>query len=137
MSWLNRKWAVGGQQQPKQGKARFNCPVEIAEARYGFEVLYKSLHFGAAPASSLPGGAGVSLAYKLRAPAVLSSGYSHAVVPTWSTCANLEGGVNSLRVVRADGEIEVFSYTSGTRLNFGDSVLITTANGGSSYGLDK
>jgi len=111
----------------------FNCPVEVAESRYGFEVLHKSLTGGAAPELSLPGGAGVSLAYQLRGPAVLSTGYSHAVVPTWSTDAGHEGGVNRLNVVRVNGQIEAFSYTSGTPLNYGDKVQIITANGGSSF----
>ncbi|MEM7258145.1 MAG: hydantoinase B/oxoprolinase family protein, partial [Pseudomonadota bacterium] len=47
----------------------FNCPVEIAEARYGFDILHKSLNTEHRPASAKPGGAGVAIAYQLRAPA--------------------------------------------------------------------
>lgn len=76
----------------------FNCPVEVAEARYGFDVLFKSLNLGEVPAEAVPGGTGVSLAYKLRAPATLSTGYSQAQVPIWATKSGLEGGRNSLNL---------------------------------------
>ncbi|MEP3034696.1 MAG: hydantoinase B/oxoprolinase family protein, partial [Pseudoruegeria sp.] len=72
----------------------FNCPVEIAEARYGFVVKEKSLSFGLDIADEFPGGAGVKIAYLLRSEATLSVGYSHANVPVWSVNNGSDGGKN-------------------------------------------
>ena len=106
----------------------FNCPVEIAEARYGFEVTQKRLTFGP---KGHTGGAGVEVAYKMRAPAVLSAGLSHAVVPTWSE-TGLPGGTNALSIKRKDGETESLQFASGVHLQSDDHVVIKTAYGGSS-----
>ncbi|MEM7259938.1 MAG: hydantoinase B/oxoprolinase family protein, partial [Pseudomonadota bacterium] len=105
---------------------------EIAEARYGFDILHKSLNTEHRPASAKPGGAGVAIAYQLRAPAVLSTGYSHAKEPVWSTDKGCEGGLNSLTVERADGRVDTMVYASGQAVNAGDTVHIRTASGGGS-----
>ncbi len=108
----------------------FNCPVEIAEARYGLEVVEKRLN----PAPPAPhchvGGPGIVTRYRLRAPAVLSAGLSHAKVPVWSHGDAPPGGVNSLRIETAAGEVETYRFVSGYALQPGDSVEISTASGG-------
>ena len=110
----------------------FNCPVEIAEARYGFDILHKSLNTEQSMMASKPGGAGVSIAYQMRAPAVLSTGYSHATEPVWSTDNGCEGGLNSLTIERSDGRIDSMVYASGQSIEAGDIVHIRTACGGGS-----
>lgn len=104
----------------------FNCPVEIAEARYGFEVLDKELAF--APHGN--GGAGLTTRYQMRAPAVLSAGLSHAKVPVWSTCEDAQGGCNALRITTLDGHETSHAFVSGYPLQVGDLVTIRTAFGG-------
>ena len=46
----------------------FNCPVEIAEARYGFDVVEKTLTDRPERAGEMPGGRGVRIRYGLRGP---------------------------------------------------------------------
>jgi len=110
----------------------FNCPVEICEARYGLNVLYKYLAERQEVAEGNVGGHGVSVAYQLDTPAVLSAGYTRARVPVWSRDGCARGGRNSLHVVRADGQREYFRVVSGLSLNKGDQVLIESAHGGNS-----
>ncbi len=109
----------------------FNCPVEIAEARYGFEVLEKTLFLGPTMAGEYPGGAGLRISYLLRNSAVLSVGYSHANVPVWSSKGGSIGGKNLLSINRSDGSTKTHHYSSDVALENGDVVEITTAFGGS------
>jgi N-methylhydantoinase B len=111
----------------------FNCPVEIAEARYGFDVLEKTLSFGPKQEDELSGGAGVRVSYVLRNTAMLSVGYSHANVPVWPIQNGSIGGKNSLRINRSNGTVEVHHFASDITLNQGDVVEIETAFGGSRH----
>jgi N-methylhydantoinase B len=109
----------------------FNCPVEIAEARYGFDVLEKVLSFGPILKGEFSGGAGVRVSYLLRNSAVLSVGYSHAKIPVWSVGSGSIGGKNCLRIKRSDGTIEIHHFASDVELSQGDVVEIETSFGGS------
>jgi N-methylhydantoinase B len=108
----------------------FNCPVEIAEARYGLDVLEKSLGADPQTTGGHPGGRGVRTRYALRAPAVLSAGLSHATVPVWSHAGGSGGGRNRLCVRRANGDETSHRFVSGLALAPGDEVEIETATGG-------
>ncbi len=109
----------------------FNCPVEIAESRYGFDVLEKKLVFGVAQPNEFAGGAGVQLKYRLRNEAMLSTGYSHAKVPVWSFKGAQAGGCNKLTVHFESGHSKTYHMASGVRLNSNDVVDLTSAFGGS------
>lgn len=109
----------------------YNCPVEIAEARYGFEVVEKRLADNPRISESFQGGAGVTLRYKMRGSAMLSVGYSHAKQPVWSIGAATPGGTNSLTVTHPDGNQQHHVMASDVVLSTGDEVEITTAYGGS------
>lgn len=108
----------------------YNCPVEICEARYGLEVGYKRLGESTAGRGLHSGGRGLELRYGLRAPAVLSAGYSRARQPVWGAAGGEPGGTNGLAVLRGDGAREDYAFASGITLAPGDAVLIRTANGG-------
>ena len=108
----------------------FNCPVEICEARYGLIVDHKRLNETDEGAGLHRGGKGLSLAYRLRGPAVLSAGYSRHVEPVWGSAGGEPGGRNGIAVTRADGERSEHAFVSGVELREGDQVTITTANGG-------
>ncbi len=109
----------------------FNCPIEIAEARYGFDVVQKKLEFGPAVNGARQGGAGVNLQYRLRNDAILSTGYSHANVPVWAHDEALLGGVNRLTVHHADQGSSQHHFASNVPLVAGDIVELRTAYGGS------
>lgn len=109
----------------------FNCPVEIAEARYGFDVLDKLLTFAPVVDNQFQGGAGLSIRYRLRSKAVLSTGYSHARVPVWSHAQAQAGGVNQLCIHRSNGDSTSYHMASGVQLSADDIVEIKTAYGGS------
>lgn len=108
----------------------FNCPVEICEARYGLEVMHKSLTEATRTDAANKGGRGVSLKYRLRSEATVSVGYTRGRIPVWSCEGCPPGGVNSFIVIRADGRDERHQFASGLKLHAGDSILIETANGG-------
>lgn len=108
----------------------FNCPVEICEARYGLDVVYKKLADRPEVDAKFKGGRGVALAYELRGPASLSAGYTRAKVPVWSLTSAPRGGKNALSVIRAGGQSERYQFVSGLKLKPGDRVCIETAFGG-------
>jgi len=109
----------------------FNCPVEIAEARYGFDVIEKKLLFGKSQPNEFSGGAGVQLRYRLRNEAILSTGYSHAQVPVWSYKGAHKGGCNKLTVHYENGSRKTYHMASGVQLKSNDIVELTSAFGGS------
>jgi N-methylhydantoinase B len=108
----------------------FNCPVEICEARYGLDVGYKRLRESAEGAGLHAGGKGLQTSYRLRAPAILSAGYSRAKQPVWGSNEGKPGGLNGLSVAHVEGRTERLTFASGVRLELGDEILIETANGG-------
>ena len=108
----------------------FNCPVEIAEARYGFDVLEKRLSLAPQTNGEHQGGAGLVLKYQMRNSGLLSTGYSHANVPVWSGPQANSGGVNKLSVISNRGECCVHHLASGVELQKGDIVELQTAYGG-------
>lgn len=109
----------------------FNCPVEIAEARYGFDVLEKKLATAPELFDEHQGGAGLMLEYRMRSSGTLSTGYSHANVPAWSGPQASPGGTNHLSVTSEDGECCTYHLASGIQLKEGDVVRLQTAYGGS------
>ena len=108
----------------------FNCPVEICESRYGLDVGYRRMRDSTAGRGLHSGGKGLEMSYRLRAPAILSAGYSRAKQPVWGSAGGESGGVNGLSVRRAGGGVETMSFASGVVLAPGDEILIATANGG-------
>ncbi|MVA98409.1 hydantoinase B/oxoprolinase family protein [Nitratireductor sp. CAU 1489] len=108
----------------------FNCPVEICEARYGLDVGYKRLRDSGEGKGQHSGGKGMETSYRLRAPAIMSAGYSRARQPVWGANGGADGGVNGLAVRHPDGSREDYTFASGVRLRTGDEVLVGTANGG-------
>lgn len=110
----------------------FNCPVEIAEARYGLIVMQKSLAQRHETGGKYQGGHGVKTVYQMRGSAVLSVGMSHAIVPTWSHGKTQTGGRNSLIVRHKNGDKLTCIFASGVKLGKGTQITIETAQGGSS-----
>lgn len=108
----------------------FNTPGEICEARYGLDVVHKSLAERPAQDAQYLGGHGVSVLYETRAEASLSVGYTRGVVAVWSLDQAPPGGKNAMHILRGSGENEYHRFVSDARLKPGDRVLIETAFGG-------
>jgi N-methylhydantoinase B/oxoprolinase/acetone carboxylase alpha subunit len=103
------------------------CPAEIAEARYGLDVLERSLNLPPDPTHR--GGAGLKTRYRARGSAVLSVGMSRATQPVWSADGR-PGGTNTLSVKAANGKAEALRFASGYPLGTDDEVAIISAYGG-------
>lgn len=108
----------------------FNCPVEVAEARYGFEVVTKRLGENCPAPSEHPGGRGVHTRYRMQAPAVVSAGFSHGVVPVWALGDATKGGLNTLFVEREGVRQTQPTYVSKLTVQPGDEIEVATARGG-------
>ena len=108
----------------------FNCPVEISEARYGLEVLWRKLGVQGGPGLHR-GGRGMSTSYRMRAPAVLAAGYSCYRKRVWGLRGGSAGGNNRLTVVRQGKRRESHAFVSDLTLQAGEEILIETASGGS------
>ena len=106
----------------------FLCPAEIAEARYGVDVVERSLNLPADP--NHRGGAGLKTRYRVRCPATLSVGMSRSSQPVWSANGQ-QGGTNGLFVDRAGQPPETLRFASGYALQAEDEISITSAYGGS------
>lgn len=113
----------------------FNCPVEVAEARYGLRVVRRALASEAGGGGQHRGGRGVETELFLVAPAVLSAGFSHVNLPVWGLAGGGPGGRNRLDVLRTNGTEESYGAVSGLHLDPGDRIRITTAGGGG-WGLE-
>ncbi len=110
----------------------FNCPVELAEARYGIEIMDKSLNLSPDASDGFSGGPGVITRYRLRSEATLSAGLSHAIQPVWSSGSEDDPkATNALTIKRAGGGRSIHRFVSGETLRPGDEICIQTAYGGS------
>ncbi|MEM1362255.1 MAG: hydantoinase B/oxoprolinase family protein [Pseudomonadota bacterium] len=108
----------------------YNCPVEIAEARYGLHIVERSLNLASTQKDAYAGGPGVTTRYKLRAPVLLSAGLSRSIEPVWSQGGATPSGRNALTVHRPGQTKEQYNFVSGLALDAGDEVEIRTAPGG-------
>ena len=109
----------------------FNCPVEIAEARYGFTFRRFALNDEPGGEGRYRGGAGLVVEYAIGgSDTQLSSGYTRHREPVWGLNGGAPGTTNRIEVHRTDGRQEVHSFVSGLPLAEGDVVRIVTARGG-------
>lgn len=108
----------------------FNCPVEVAEARYGFEVLAKQLGESRPAEGEQPGGRGVITRIKMHGRGVMSAGFSHGVAPVWALPGATKGGLNTLTLAREGNGQPQPTFISKLALQSGDEIEISTARGG-------
>ena len=109
----------------------FNCPAEIAEARYGLEVVQRALNVAPIHPGMHPGGHGVITRYRIHGGARLSAGFSHHTCPVWGLEGAADGGLNRLQLYRGGRTHIQPAFVSGVELQRGDEIEITTAFGGS------
>jgi N-methylhydantoinase B len=108
----------------------YNCPAEVAEARYGVTVDYLSFHDEDGGAGLHRGGKGVRIDYRMKSDnAWLTVAYTRSRVLPWPLNGGCEGSPNYVTIVRADGTTERYSVTSGLTVNCDEVIRIMTATG--------
>jgi N-methylhydantoinase B len=110
----------------------FNCPAEVAEARYGLYV--DQLALDCAPPGGEGehrGGKGIVLDYRVRADGCfLTCAYTRNRHKPWPLHGGCEGSPNRVEVIRTDGTIEQHAVITALTVNEGDVIRIHTAAGG-------
>ncbi|MCJ7806077.1 MAG: hydantoinase B/oxoprolinase family protein, partial [Clostridia bacterium] len=108
----------------------YNCPAEVAEARYGVTVDYLSFHDEDGGSGQFRGGKGVRIDYRIRSDnAWLTVVYTRSKFPPWPLEGGCEGSPNHVLISRADGSVERHSVVSGLTLNTDDVIQIMTGTG--------
>lgn len=109
----------------------YNCPVEVAEARYGLYVDRLTLNDAEGGAGRYRGGKGIVLDYRVRSnDCFLTASYSRHTHRPWAMAGGREGSSNEVRILRADGTTEVHAVVTQLALRHGDVVRVVTGNGG-------
>jgi len=108
----------------------YNCPAEVAEARYGVTVDYLSFHDEEGGAGLHRGGKGVRIDYRIKSDnAWLTVAYTRDKVPPWPLRGGYPGSPNHILIVRKNGEKERYSVISGMTLNTDDVIQVMTGTG--------
>lgn len=108
----------------------YNCPAEVAEARYGVTVDYLSFHDEDGGAGLHRGGKGVRIDYRMKSDnAWLTVAYTRSKVPPWPLKGGCQGSPNHVVIVRANGKTENYAVVSGLTLNKDDVIRVMTATG--------
>ena len=108
----------------------YNCPAEIAEARYGVTVDYLSFHDEDGGAGLHRGGKGVRIDYRMKSDnAWLTVAYTRSRILPWPLNGGCEGSPNYVKIVRANGTTENHSVTSGLTVNCDEVIRVMTGTG--------
>lgn len=109
----------------------FNCPAEIAEARYGMFVDQVALNPEPGGEGQWRGGKGIEVHYRVRGDNnFLSLGYTRSRMPPWGSAGGRDGSLNYVELVRTDGRRERYDFATNVVVNTNDVIRIVTANGG-------
>ena len=115
----------------------FNCPAEVAEARYGLYVEQLALSEEPGGEGEHRGGKGIVLDYRVRSNGCFfTCAYTRNKHKPWPLAGGREGSPNYVQVIRADGTVEEYAVVTALEVNEGDVIRIHTANGGG-YGDPK
>lgn len=109
----------------------YNCPVEIAETRYGLYVDRLALNENQGGEGEFRGGHGIELEYRIRSDgSFLTASYSRHKHKPWAMHGGHEGSPNYIEVIRKEGGVERYGMVSALTVNAGDVIRIVTASGG-------
>jgi N-methylhydantoinase B len=109
----------------------FNCPAEVAEARYGLFVEQLRLNDAPGGEGEHRGGKGIVLDYKVRSNGCFfTCAYTRNRQLPWPLEGGGEGSPNYAEVIRRDGTVEQHAVVTALEVNEGDVIRIHTANGG-------
>jgi N-methylhydantoinase B len=113
----------------------FNCPAEVAEARYGLYVEQLALNDEPGGEGEFCGGKGIVLDYRVRADGCfLTCAYTRNKHKPWPLAGGREGSPNYVDVIRRDGVVERHAVVTGLEVESGDVIRIHTGTGGG-YGV--
>ena len=108
----------------------FNCPAEVAEARYGLYVDRLALSDEPGGEGEHRGGKGIVLDYRVRSNGCfLTCAYTRNRHPPWPLAGGRAGSPNRVEVLRADGRVEEHAVVTALELNEGDVIRIRTGSG--------
>jgi N-methylhydantoinase B len=109
----------------------FNCPAEVAEARYGLYVDRLSLNEAPGGEGEHRGGKGIVLEYRVRSNGCFfTCAYTRNKHKPWPLAGGREGSPNYAEVIRADGSVEEYAVVTALEVNEDDLIRIHTGNGG-------
>ena len=109
----------------------FNCPAEVAEARYGLYVDQLALNDEPGGEGEFCGGKGIVLDYRVRSNGCFfTCAYTRNKHKPWALEGGREGSPNYVEVIRRDGSVEPHAVVTALDVNEGDVIRIHTANGG-------
>jgi N-methylhydantoinase B len=109
----------------------FNCPVEVAETRYGLYVDRLALNDEPGGEGEFRGGKGIVLEYRVRSDdCFFTCAYTRNKHRPWALEGGLEGSPNYVEVVRADGSVETYAVVTTLEVNRDDVIRIHTGSGG-------
>jgi len=131
-------WGAGNGQDGQRGQfcmgdgETYNVPIEVAEARYGVQVISYSLRCDGGGAGEFIGGSGVIRTYKaLNDNQKLTASYGRHQYAPWGVNGGKEGGKSYIKIKKTSGEvIGPLGVVKSTTLNKGDVVELATATGG-------
>jgi N-methylhydantoinase B len=109
----------------------FNCPAEVAEARYGLYVEQLALNDEPGGEGEYRGGKGIVLDYRVRTDGCFfTCAYTRNKHRPWALAGGLEGSPNYVEVFRTDGTREEYAVVTALEVNEGDVIRIHTGSGG-------
>jgi N-methylhydantoinase B len=109
----------------------FNCPAEVAEARYGLFVDRLALNDAPGGEGAHRGGKGILLEYRVRADGCFfTCAYTRNAHRPWALEGGREGAPNQAEVIRRDGTVEAYAVVTALEVNEGDVIRIRTGGGG-------
>ncbi len=115
----------------------YNCPVEIAETRYGLYVDQLKLNDEPGGEGEFRGGKGIILDYRVRSDGCFfTCAYTRNKHKPWALAGGREGSANYAEVIRKNGEREIYAVVTALTVNKDDVIRIHTASGGG-YGDPK
>jgi len=108
----------------------FNCPAEVAEARYGLFVEQLALNEEPGGEGEHRGGKGIVLDYRVRSDGCFfTCAYTRNKHKPWGLEGGREGSPNYVEVIRRDGSVEEYAVVTALEVNEGDVIRLHTANG--------
>jgi len=109
----------------------FNCPAEVAEARYGLYVDRLALSDEPGGEGEHRGGRGIVVDYRVRSDGCfLTCAYTRNKHRPWAVAGGREGSSNYVEVIRRDGTVEEYAVVTALEVNEHDVIRIHTGNGG-------
>jgi N-methylhydantoinase B len=109
----------------------FNCPAEVAEARYGLYVEQLTLNEEPGGEGEHRGGKGIVVDYRVRSDGCFfTCAYTRNKHKPWAVHRGREGSANYVEVFRKDGSVEEHAVVTALEVNEGDVIRLHTASGG-------